>query len=151
MVEIQGTYSGNNTKEFFVGDSLNILTKGTWTGTIILQRRAKLSEDFIDYRKYYSTNDYNVNESFTEDGDGHYYRLLLDISSGAATVRVTNYGYTNEGIAYIEEVGNSSSASVEIQKSFATDASTEGYYISLFSAANGYPKMRRFSFRTGLY
>lgn len=144
MVEIQGTYSGNNTKEFFVGDSLNILTKGTWTGTIILQRRAKLSEDFIDYRKYYSTNDYNVNESFTEDGDGHYYRLLLDISSGAATVRVTNYGYTNEGIAYIEEVGNSSSASVEIQKSFATDASTEGYYISLFSAANGYPKCADF-------
>lgn len=50
MVEIQGTYSGQNTKEFFVGDSLNLLTKGTWTGTIILQRRAKLSDEFVDYR-----------------------------------------------------------------------------------------------------
>lgn len=142
--EVQGSYSGSSTKEFFVGDSLNVLTKGTWTGTIILQRRAKLSEDFIDYRKYYSTSDYNVNESFTEDGDGHYYRLLLDISSGTATVRLTNYGYTNEGIAYIKEVVDSKNAIVEIQKSFATDASTEGYYISLFSAANGYPKCADF-------
>lgn len=144
MVEVKGTYSGNNTKEFFVGDSLNILTKGTWTGTITLQRRAKLSEGFIDYRKYYSTNDFNANESFTEDGDGHYYRLLLDISSGTATVRLTNYGYTNEGIAYIKEIVDSKNAIVEIQKSFATDASTEGYYISLFSTANGYPKCADF-------
>lgn len=144
MVEIQGTYSGQNTKEFFVGDSLNLLTKGTWTGTIILQRRAKLSEEFVDYRKYYSTDDFNVNESFTEDGDGHYYRLALDISSGSATVRITNYGYTNEGIAYIKEVVDSKNAIVEIQKSFATDAIAEGYYISLFSAVNGYPKCADF-------
>ena len=142
--EVSGDYSGQNTKEFFVGDSLNLLTKGTWSGNIILQRRAKLSEDFIDYRKYYSTDDFNVNESFTEDGDGHYYRLFLDITSGTATVRLTNYGYTNEGIAYIKEVVDSRNAIVEIQKSFAMNGRTEGYYISLFSAKNGYPKCADF-------
>ncbi len=144
MEVLQGTYSNDNTVEFFCGDSLNILTSGTWTGEITVQRREKLTDEFVNYRLYSSTNDFNVNESITETGDGHYYRLKKAVTSGDVKIKLSNYGYTNEAVAYIKTVIDAKTADVSVEKSFANNSKTIGYFRSLFSSVNGYPKCADF-------
>lgn len=117
------------------GESWKILTHGTWTGSVKVQKSLD-NVTWEDYREYKSNNDFNATESGTVD-EYTYLRLVSTMSSGSADLTILPY--THEGTAIITAVTNTTTAQATVKKSFGNTNATEDYIFSSWNSDYGYP------------
>lgn len=126
-LDVKGTFSFN--------------THGTWTGTVILQRRenSTSADDWEDYRTYPGKADRNVQLSSTEDVDNVEYRIYAEGVTGTFGADITVNESTQEGIVQITAVGTSVSATVTVITELASTNATKRWAEGAWSDYRGYP------------
>lgn len=124
-----------------VGDTWKVITHGTWTGSVTIEKSIDNGDTWLQERQYTSSDDYNP----TESGSVEEYclmRLVLNITSGSCTADLSSYPYTHTGYAKITEYTNAKQVKAQVQDSISVLGSTEktiDWYLSAWSKQNGYP------------
>ena len=129
--------NGNETTAAItVGSSWKIITHGTWTGTIKIQRSVNGGE-WKDYRTYRSNDDNNISESGTENVEDN---VRLRIVATAGRADLTANAYTKEGIVVIEYVNSSTKATCLVKKTLGRTGKVDAYCFGVWNNKFGYPR-----------
>lgn len=129
------------TDSIVIGDTWKIITHGTWTGSVIIEKSVDNGATWLQERQYTSNDDYNP----TESGSVEEYclmRLVLNVTSGSCKADLSSYPYTHTGYARIIEYTNAKQVKVQVQEGISALGSTEktiDWYLSAWSKQNGYP------------
>lgn len=123
---------GGTSGDVLVGDKWKIITHGTWTGTITLQKND--NGTWKDYRTYKSSNDFNASESGTVE---QLTRMRLVSTAGNADL--TALPYTNEGLVEITGVNSGTQATCHVHKNLANTNAVTYCMISAWCEQYGYP------------
>ena len=132
------TTSNGTTSAIYVGESWKIITHGTWTGTVTVQRSYDGST-WETYRSYTGKNDFNPTESGSVS-EGCYLRVVCSISSGTCEASLSRLPYSQEGTAKITGYTNAKSVTASVTKSFGTTSPSKVYSFGVWSPKFGYPK-----------
>lgn len=123
---------GGTSGDVLVGDKWKIITHGTWTGTITIQKND--NGTWKDYRTYKSSNDFNASESGTVE---QLTRMRLVSTAGNADL--TALPYTNEGLVEITGVNSGTQATGHVHKNLANTNAVTYCMISAWCEQYGYP------------
>lgn len=118
----------------------NLLTRGTWTGTIVWQRRENNGdwEELFSYPS--SANAYqNINKSYVEESDITEHRLYTTDGSTALRADFSIDEPLEAGIVKVVGVGDSYNAVVEVYSKLASTTATVKWFEGSWSAVRGYP------------
>lgn len=121
-----------------VGKTWKVISHGTWTGTLEVQVSYDGGSTWKMLRSYTSNGDYNP----TESGDVEDYadmRLSVTITSGTIKADLSAYPYNHTGYADITAVTGAREAIANVSKILGDTSATNNWYLSAWSAANGYP------------
>ena len=132
------TTSNGTTSAIYTGESWKIITHGTWTGTVTVQRSYD-SNTWETYRSYTGKNDFNPTESGSVS-EGCYLRVVCSISSGTCEASLSRLPYSQEGTAKITGYTNAKSVTASVTKSFGTTSPSKVYSFGVWSPKFGYPK-----------
>lgn len=155
IVKIEKT--GSNTGEsssIIVEGSFSFTTHGTWTATIVLQRRenSDADSDWEDYRTYVGTADRNVQFAGSEDADNVEYRInITEHTSGTIKADITVNDSTQEGVVRVLEVINDSVVRIEVLKKLASVNATRRWAEGAWSDYRGYPASITFLGERAIY
>lgn len=119
-----------------VGNGWKIITHGTWTGQVVIQKSANGGE-WKDFRTYKSNNDNNVSESGTVD-EADNVRMRLVTTAGKADL--TSTAYTKSGIIQIETVDSATSATCLVKKVIGQAGKVDSYSFGAWNEKYGYPR-----------
>lgn len=125
--------SGGTTENVTVGESWKIITHGTWSGNVTVQKYN--NGTWEEYRKYTSNNDFNASESGTVDSVTE----LRAVVSGGANVDLTALPYTNEGVVKIIEYVSPTEVKAKVIEKLGSTEPTTDYFWGAWSEENGYP------------
>ena len=132
------TTSNGTTSAIYAGESWKIITHGTWTGTVTVQRSYD-GNTWETYRSYTGKNDFNPTESGSVS-EGCYLRVVCSISSGTCEASLSRLPYSQEGTAKITGYTNAKSVTASVTKSFGTTSPSKVYSFGVWSPKFGYPK-----------
>lgn len=121
-----------------VGEQWKIITHGTWTGSVIIERSYDDSE-WKEYRKYTAKDDYNVSESGTLT-EPMYLRVVTAITSGTCNVDLTAMPYVYEGIVKITSVTSGTEVNAHVMEELGAAEETDNFLWGAWSNDFGYPK-----------
>lgn len=124
------------TDSILCGASWKLITHGTWTGEIKVQKSDD-NTNWKDYRTYKSNNDFNASESGTFDKPT--YMRLISNASGAKT-DLTAYSYTHVGEVKLTGVTDGTHATARTVESLGSTEWTQDYYFSAWNDLFGYPR-----------
>ena len=130
--------SNGTTASIYVGEGWKVITHGTWTGTVTVQRSTDNST-WETYRQYTGKNDFNPSESGSVS-EGCYLRVVCSISSGTCEASLSRLPYSQEGTAKITGYTNAKSVTASVTKSFGTTSPSKVYSFGVWSPKFGYPK-----------
>lgn len=130
--------SNGTTASIYAGEGWKVITHGTWTGTVTVQRSTDNST-WETYRQYTGKNDFNPSESGSVS-EGCYLRVVCSISSGTCEASLSRLPYSQEGTAQITGYTNAKSVTASVTKSFGTTSPTKVYSFGVWSPKFGYPK-----------
>ena len=130
--------SNGTTDSIYAGEGWKVITHGTWTGTVTVQRSTDNST-WETYRQYTGKNDFNPSESGSVS-EGCYLRVVCSISSGTCEASLSRLPYSQEGTAQIAGYTNEKSVTASVTKSFGTTSPTKVYSFGVWSPKFGYPK-----------
>ena len=130
--------SNGTTDSIYAGEGWKVITHGTWTGTVTVQRSYNNST-WETYRQYTGKNDFNPSESGSVS-EGCYLRVVCSISSGTCEASLSRLPYSQEGTAQITGYTNEKSVTASVTKSFGTTSPTKVYSFGVWSPKFGYPK-----------
>lgn len=130
--------TGSTTESLLVGDTWKIITHGTWTGSVIVERSTDNGTTWIQERKYTSKDDYNPTESGTVE-EYCLMRARAEVTSGSCQVDFSTYPYTHEGFVKITGVTDAKHATATVQKRLGSTQRTIDWYMAAWSKQNGYP------------
>ena len=119
-----------------VGNGWKIITHGTWTGQVVIQKSTNDGE-WKDFRTYKSNNDNNVSESGTVD-EADNVRMRLVTTAGKADL--TSTAYTKSGIIQIETVNSATSATCLVKKVIGQAGKVDSYSFGAWNEKYGYPR-----------
>lgn len=119
-----------------VGTGWKIITHGTWTGSVKIQRSIDGGE-WKDFREYKSNDDYNASESGTVDEEDNV-RMRLVTTAGKADL--TSLAYTHEGIVQVESINSSTSATCLVKKTLGSTSAVDSYTLGSWNEEFGYPR-----------
>lgn len=118
-----------------------LITRGIWTGTIIIQKSFDNGATWIDFRSYSSSADKNYDVSGEETEDGVYYRLIRKVSaSGILNYEFKNDNFYNHGVVKIVSVASGTSATADVIKILGGTTATKDWTEAAWSESAGYPK-----------
>ena len=135
-------YTGTGTADsaaVSIGRTWKIVTHGTWTGKVIVQKSTDGGATWIDLRTYTSNNDYNPSES----GDVDEYcimRIHVEITGGIIRADLSAYPYRHEGYVTITGVTDGTHASAHVDEAIGCESETADWYWGAWSKTNGYPR-----------
>ena len=130
--------SNGTTDSIYAGKGWKVITHGTWTGTVTVQRSTDNST-WETYRQYTGKKDFNPSESGSVS-EGCYLRVVCSISSGTCEASLSRLPYSQEGTAQIAGYTNEKSVTASVTKSFGTTSPTKVYSFGVWSPKFGYPK-----------
>ena len=130
--------SNGTTDSVYAGEGWKVITHGTWTGTVTVQRSTDNST-WETYRQYTGKNDFNPSESGSVS-EGCYLRVVCSISSGTCEASLSRLPYSQEGTAKITGYTNAKSVTASVTKSFGTTSPSKVYSFGVWSPKFGYPK-----------
>ncbi len=119
-----------------VGNGWKIITHGTWTGQVVIQKSTNDGE-WKDFRTYKSNDDNNVSESGTVD-EADNVRMRLVTTAGKADL--TSTAYTKSGIIQIETVNSATSATCLVKKVIGQAGKVDSYSFGAWNEKYGYPR-----------
>lgn len=119
-----------------VGNGWKIITHGTWTGEVKIQKSVDGGE-WKDFRIYKSNDDNNVSESGTVD-EADNVRMRLVTTAGKADL--TSTAYTKSGIIQIETVNSATSAACLVKKVIGQAGKVDSYSFGAWNEKYGYPR-----------
>ena len=119
-----------------VGNGWKIITHGTWTGQVVIQKSTNGGE-WKDFRTYKSNNDNNVSESGTVD-EADNVRMRLVTTAGKADL--TSTAYTKSGIIQIKTVNSATSATCLVKKFIGQAGKVDSYSFGAWNEKYGYPR-----------
>lgn len=119
-----------------VGNGWKIITHGTWTGQVVIQKSTNGGE-WKDFRTYKSNDDNNVSESGTVD-EADNVRMRLVTTAGKADL--TSTAYTKSGIIQIETVNSATSATCLVKKVIGQAGKVDSYSFGAWNEKYGYPR-----------
>lgn len=119
-----------------VGNGWKIITHGTWTGQVVIQKSTNGGE-WKDFRTYKSNDDNNVSESGTVD-EADNVRMRLVTTAGKADL--TSTAYTKSGIIQIETVNSATSANCLVKKVIGQAGKVDSYSFGAWNEKYGYPR-----------
>lgn len=119
-----------------VGNGWKIITHGTWTGQVVIQKSTNGGE-WKDFRTYKSNDDNNVSESGTVD-EADNVRMRLVTTAGKADL--TSTAYTKSGIIQIETVNSATSATCLVKKVIGQAGKVDSYAFGAWNEKYGYPR-----------
>lgn len=119
-----------------VGNGWKIITHGTWTGQVVIQKSTNGGE-WKDFRAYKSNDDNNVSESGTVD-EADNVRMRLVTTAGKADL--TSTAYTKSGIIQIETVNSATSATCLVKKVIGQAGKVDSYSFGAWNEKYGYPR-----------
>lgn len=138
------TLTGNGgtvaTAAFSGKGTYNLITRGTWTGSIVWQRREN-GGDWEELFKYSSSSDahQNINKSHVEKSDSNEHRLYTEDGSSKLRADFSIDEPLESGVVKILSVVNSLNATVEVYSKIASTAATKKWYEGSWSGVRGYP------------
>ena len=132
-LEGQGT-----TNAVIIGGSWKIITHGTWTGKVTIQKKIGNNGTWKSFREYSSSDDNNISESGTVDEEDVWMRV---ISTGSdCKVDLTAIGYTKEGWVQITSVSSATQATGEVKKTLGAATKADTYAWGSWDEEYGYPQ-----------
>lgn len=140
---VLATASGTSAA-YLCGRSWSLVTRGTWAGSITLQKSTD-GTNWEDIRLYNSSNDYNASDNGTVD-EPTYLRLAKTTTAGAVTLTI--YSFTHEVIVNITKVVDEKTVEATIVSpaliGLANTNATDLWYISSWNGRYGYPSCATF-------
>jgi len=137
---LTGTGGTVYTSTFHGKGTYNLLTRGTWTGTLVWQRRENNGdwEELFSYKS--DSNAYqNVTKSYEEEADTNEHRLYTTNCSAGLYADFSIDEPLESGIVKIIGIGDSYNATVEVYSKLASTSTTQKWYEGAWSAVRGYP------------
>lgn len=131
-VSLDGAGTSNPVK---VGNGWKIITHGTWTGSIKIQKSIN-GGPWKDFREYKAKDDQNYSESGTITDEN----IRMRIVTTAGRADFTSLGYTNEGRVVITEVLSKTQAKCRVKKELSSTDTAEAYVFGSWNSRFGYPK-----------
>lgn len=119
-----------------VGNGWKIITHGTWTGQVVIQKSTNDGE-WKDFRTYKSNNDNNVSESGTVDEADN---VIMRLVTTAGKADLTSTAYTKSGIIQIETVNSATSATCLVKKVIGQAGKVDSYSFGAWNEKYGYPR-----------
>ena len=129
--------SNNTSGSVKCGDGWKIITHGTWTGDVTVQKNVD-GAGWEEYRKYSSKDDFNASESGTIE-QSCLLRIVCNITSGTCNADLTVLPYTSEGVVKITSYTDSKHVNATVLKELGDKGATSDFYYGAWSAKNGYP------------
>jgi hypothetical protein len=140
--EVSGNITGPTTSgvcsAITVKGTFSFNTHGEWDGSVELQRNVN-SEGWEVYRKYYSTNDRNVQFTGNEEEDGVQYRANGTLTTGTLYADIVVYDSVQSGIARVTGYTSSTVVSATVLTDFSSTDASYRWYEGSWSAYRGYP------------
>lgn len=124
---------GGTSTDVLCGDQWKIITHGTWSGSVKIQKSVD-GEEWEDYREYKSNNDFNASESGTVD---EYTRLRIVSTAGNSDLTILPY--THEGVVKITEVVSGTEAKADVIEPLGSTKAISGYMWGAWSDCYGWP------------
>ena len=138
VAAVEVSSSNAATSSIYVGEGWKIITHGTWTGDVTVQRSYDNST-WDTYRKYSAKDDYNPLESGSVS-EPCYMRAICSITSGTCNISLSALPYNHEGIVRIDTFVNNYNVSATVLKKLGSTKATKLYYWGAWSHKFGYPK-----------
>lgn len=121
----------------------SLLTHGTWTGKVELQRSVDEGATWETIRSYTSNNDFNVNTS-GETEDLVLLRINYTHTSGTCYVDLNAYSFIMDGIVKITGVTSGTVASGTVLTDLAFTTATSDWAEGAWSEKHGFPACVKF-------
>lgn len=118
-----------------VGTGWKIITHGTWTGSVKIQKSTDYGP-WKDFREYKSNGDSNVSESGTVTESGVQMRMVTT----AGRADLTSLAYTNEGVVQIKTVNSETKATCIVKKELGSVEAVSAYTLGSWNEEFGYPR-----------
>lgn len=140
--------------EISCGGTWRLITHGTWTGTIRVEKSIDAGVTYTMLREFSSANDYNVStydsvfgtEDMSDYGDAFLVRLnATALASGTCNANLTTDPYYQEGIVKVTSVAtNGLSAIADIERTCGLTTTTSDWSESSWSNYRGWPAVVEF-------
>lgn len=130
--------SSGTTGSIYCGDGWKVITHGTWTGTVEVQKSTD-NTNWQTYRKYTGKNDFNPTESGSVSEEC-YLRVVCKITSGTCEASLSRLPYNKEGTARITAYSDAKQVTATVVKRFGTTNATKVYSWGVWSPKFGYPQ-----------
>lgn len=126
-----------------------IITHGTWTGKLRIEKSTDGGTTWTSLRTFSSADDFNANTSGTEDPEIDTIPFLIranmySYTSGTCNVDLTADAFYQEGIVEFTTYLSTTAAQVEIIDSPAATTNTTAWAEGAWSAQRGFPRVARF-------
>ena len=146
----QALTSSTQTPGISCGGTWRIITHGTWTGTIRIEKSTDSGSTWINLREFSSAADYNADTYGTEDMSDYAVPFLVRVrctayTSGTINVNLTTDPFYHEGIAEITAVAaGGATATVDIQRASGSTATTADWAEGSWGDYRGWPAVVEF-------
>lgn len=139
-ITLTGTGGTTNTSAIRGKGTYDIVTRGTWTGKIIWQRK-EINGDWEELFSWKSSTDayQNIIKAYTETDENVEHRLYSTDADTSLRADLSINEPLEAGIVKVIGVGDSYNAVVEVYSQLASTAATTRWYEGAWSKVRGYP------------
>ncbi|RJO64160.1 MAG: hypothetical protein C4540_04580 [Candidatus Omnitrophota bacterium] len=123
------------------GGTWRIITHGTWTGKIKVEKSTDGGTTWTTIRSFSSADDYNPNTYGEEDEERPFLVRINchSYTSGTINVDLTTDAYTHVGIAKISDYTSATEVEAEVQEEIGLASATADWSEGAWSDYRGYP------------
>lgn len=126
-----------------------LITHGTWTGTLKIQKSTDGGTTWTVLRTFTSVADFNANTSGTEDLELNQTPFLIranmtSYTSGTANVDLTSDPFYQDGICQVTSWNSSTSVQASVLQQIGSTSATISWFEGSWSDYRGYPAVARF-------
>lgn len=139
-VSITGTGAQTGIK---CGGTWRIITHGTWTGKINVEKSTDGGSNWTVIRTFASTNDNNVNTFGEDSNDGDPYLVRINttaFSSGTANVDLTTDAFYQVGVVKITAYTSSTQVTATVTRTLGLTTATDDWAEGAWSDYRGWPE-----------
>lgn len=133
-------FSGVGTTAVFgCGSTWRLVTHGTWTGTVVIERSYDNGVTWMQVRAFTATSDMNYNQYGTEDQVCQIRARVTTLSSGPITIDLSIDPYVGQGIVQITAFTDNQHVTGTVLQTLGGTTATDNWFEGAWSTVRGYP------------
>lgn len=131
------------------GGTWRVITHGTWTGTIVIQKSSDNGSTWTNLRTFSSSNDFNANTYGEEDMSDNAPAFLVRVSmtaytSGTCNITLTSDQYRNVGVVKLTAYTSATQVTATVTKTLGLASATSDWSEGSWSNYRGWPSTGEF-------